>query len=340
MALRSRHFHHTTILLTSLIAPLVSSIALGDDDEPRGLGRLFRMGNRNQAAREADVRSKRRPIDEEPQHPPHRPNVADPSRLLRSQPGMAATPGSASLAPYGSLTPRQGNGPAQNPTPPDLDREIPALGGLPTDVGAPASSNPGPRLVPQPRSSRPMSEAPPLLTRVQIGRSDDGQTFGMFLQIFSDGTVVDTEGVHKVGRDVLQPLVEALRAADAGRIRGHCGSPPTDFVEQVMLVVYDQNRGRLQANHFSYSGNTQGCNPAIRKLQDAIDAVQNKISAGATPVTTPASLRTEAAPPVGSTPLVPPDADAAPAPPVLGTPALPNPSPPRLELTPVGEGQV
>lgn len=299
----------------------------GDDDEPRGLGRLFRFGNRGQAARDAEARQRAKEDAADREQSLRNSEVADPSRLLRANPrGAGATPGSSSLAPYSSLNPA-GRRMAEAAT-------NPGAAVIPNDVGAPAAAA-GPRLVPQPRNSRPVTEAPPLLTRVQLGRSDDGRTFGMFLQIYSDGTVVDTEGVHKVGRDVLAPLVEALRAADAGRIQGHCGSPPVDYIEQVMVIVYDNARGRLQANSFSYSGNTQGCNPAIRTLQSAIDAVQAKITPTAP---APAPATSEVAPP--ATPVdpmsVPRDADAAPAPPALTTPGLPNPSPPVL-LTPIDE---
>jgi hypothetical protein len=193
----------------------------------------------------------------------------------------------------------------------------------PGDARAPAGG--GPRLIPQPRVSKPVTTAPPILTRVQLGRSDDGQIFGMFLQIYADGTVIDSEGVHKVGPDVMRPLIEALRAADVGRIKGHCGGPPVDFVQQVLLTVYDQNRGRLQANHFSYSGNPQGCDPAIKRLQDAIDAVQLHLAGSPTAanLTPPPGTGLDAAPPLAA-----PGVDAAPP---LAAPRSPN----AIPLTPL-----
>jgi hypothetical protein len=142
----------------------------------------------------------------------------------------------------------------------------------------------------------------------------------------------------------MRPLIEALRAADVGRLRGHCGSPPVDYVEQVLLIVYDPSRGRLQANSFSFSGNTQGCDPAIRALQSAIDAVQAKISPA--PLTSPTISPTPSAGGVEPLPTVTPpgtgpaapasERDAAP-PPVLTAPAIPSPSTPPLRLTPVDE---
>jgi hypothetical protein len=324
-----------------LVLATAQPILGADDDEPRGLGRLFRFGNRNQASKETEAREKARTASNDRNASVRTNPVADPSRLLRSNTnGMAATPGSSSLAPYGSLNPttRSNSNPrtAANTAAPD------PYAALPPDVGAPppqADGALGPRLVPQPRNSRPVTDAPPLLTRVQIGRSDDGHTFGMFLQIYSDGTVIDTEGVHKVGRDVLAPVVEALRAADAGRIHGHCGSPPVDYIETVLLVVYDSSRGRLQANSFSYSGNTQGCSPGIRALQVALDGVQAKISPAPASMISPEpaangdqTLAPFSAQPGISTGL---EGDAAPAPPTLSAPANPNPSIPPLRLTPV-----
>ena len=108
---------------------------------------------------------------------------------------------------------------ANRPTTPDLL-------GPPGDVGAPAASAPkpnasspsnanGPRLIPQPRVNRPATESDPILTRVMIGRSDNGSQFGMFLQVFADGTVLDGEGTHHVGREVLRPLIEAIQSTDA-----------------------------------------------------------------------------------------------------------------------------
>jgi hypothetical protein len=135
-----------------------------------------------------------------------------------------------------------------------------------------------PRLVPQPRVSHPITEADPLVTRVTLNRSDDGKQFGMFLQVFSDGTVIDGEGVHHVGPDVLKQVTAALQTGDFARLKGHCGGPATDYVEQVHVVVFERSLGRLRANAFSYSGNPQGCDHSVRHLHAALDALQTKIS--------------------------------------------------------------
>ena len=134
-----------------------------------------------------------------------------------------------------------------------------------------------PRIVPQPRVSRPVTESDPILTRITLDRSDDGNQFGMFLQVYADGTILDSEGVHHVGQDALRPLIEALQAGDLYRFKGHCGAPATDYVEQVQVVVYERSLGRLRANAFSYSGNPQGCDNAIRHLHGTLDNLQAKI---------------------------------------------------------------
>jgi hypothetical protein len=168
---------------------------------------------------------------------------------------------------------------------------------LPSGTGA------GGRLVPQPRVSRAVTEADPLVSRVSLGRSDDGSQFGMFLEVFADGTVIDSDGVHHLGREAVRPVYEALQQGEVYRLRGHCGGPPTDFVEQVHVVVFERSLGRLRANAFSYSGNPQGCDHSVRHLQAALDALQAKISRPASAATGAAPM---SAPPVGTPTAAPP----------------------------------
>ena len=149
----------------------------------------------------------------------------------------------------------------------------------PTPVGSTRDAgSASPRLVPQPRVNRAVTEADPLVTRVTLGRADGGSQFGMFLQVYADGTVIDSEGVHPLGRETIKPLLEALESSELHRVRSHCGGPPTDFIEQVQVVVYERSLGRLRANAFSFSGNTQNCDHAVRHLQTTLDAIQAKLS--------------------------------------------------------------
>lgn len=185
--------------------------------------------------------------------------------------------------------------PTPSPTPPrnnDLGAPAPGLPASSSTYLPPSGGNaPANRITPRPRVSRAATEADPIVTRVSLGRSNDGTQFGMFLQVFADGTVLDSEGEHHLSREALRPVVEALQASELYRLRGHCGSPATDFIEQVHVVVYERNLGRLRANTFSYSGNPQGCEHAVAHLHNALEGLQAKLSKTPMPSTanTPAT---------------------------------------------------
>jgi hypothetical protein len=177
-----------------------------------------------------------------------------------------------------------------------------------------ANASAGARIKPQARVSRAVTEAEPLVSRVSIGRSDDGKQFCMFIEIFADGTILDSEGVHHVGPDHLRGIAQILQSGELAKLKGHCGGPAADFIEQHHMVSYDRFHGRLRATPFSYSGNPQGCDPAVKKMNDAIDAIQMKLSgppvtrsAGAneatpSPIPTP-TAGPESAPVRGSLPI-------------------------------------
>jgi hypothetical protein len=244
------------------------------------------------------------------------PSTSRLGRLFRF--GGGASSGSSATSPAASATP-------SNPTPTGTSTDAagdpsqsasalspgfssPTATNILTTTGSPA--NP-PRIVPRPRVSRPVTESDPIVTRITLNRSDEGNSFGMFLQVFADGTVIDSEGVHHVGRDALKPIIEALEAGEIYRQKGHCGAPATDFVESVHIVVFERVLGRLRANSFSYSGNPQGCDNSVRHLHATLDNLQSKLFRTA-PTTTPAP------PAIG-------DGGPAFAPPAIG-PALPAPS--------------
>jgi len=187
--------------------------------------------------------------------------------------------------------------PSRPPSPRPEPAVDPSRTGSPLLFDAGASATPTPRIAPRPRVSRAATEADPLVTRVSLGRSDDGTQFGMFLQVFADGTVLDSEGTHHVDNQTLKPLIDAMQSSDLTRLKGHCGAPATDFIEQVHLVVYERNLGRLRATSFSYSGNPQGCDHAVRHLHATLETLQAKISR-------PGSSTT-ASPPASTTTLTP-----------------------------------
>jgi hypothetical protein len=204
---------------------------------------------------------------------------------------------------------------------------------VPTPPGAPplATGGPAPRLVPHARVSRAATEADPLVTRITLGRSDDGNQFGMFLQVFADGTVIDSEGVHAPGREAIRGVIDAVQSGDLLRLRGHCGGPPTDFVEQVQMIVYERSFGRLRASSFSFSGNTQGCDQAVRRLQTVLDALQT------TRLGRPAGPDAPASGPVtgGLAPILTPAATPTSGVPLV-TPVTPSAPPIRLNEAPAG----
>lgn len=164
------------------------------------------------------------------------------------------------------------------------------------------SSAPGQKLVPRPRTSVAATEADPLITVTSILRSDNGQRFGMFLQVFADGVVIDGEGTHRVPRAAIQPLADAIRASDALRQSGHCGGPATDYIEETHVIVYERAFGRLRANAFSYSGNIAGCDHAIKHLRDALDNLQRKLSGAPAQATGAAASPQPAGAPAASPP--------------------------------------
>ncbi|MFO0909140.1 MAG: hypothetical protein U0794_12460 [Isosphaeraceae bacterium] len=275
--------------LAAMLACLASTlVALPDmrGDEPGSrLGRLFRFGN------------------SAPSRPAAPPRIA--SNSPRVVPDSGIPPDARIISE--SLPPSAGLAPGGGPPP------------LPT-----TGNGSSPRILPQPRVSRAVTESDPLVTRTTLGRSDGGNLFGLFIQVYADGTVIDNEGVHQVGREGIRGVLEAMESSDLFRTRGHCGGPPTDFVEQVHVVVFERSLGRLRANAFSFSGNTQGCDSSVRRLQAAIDNLQLKLSP---PAGTPASAlgTPNAALPPTVAPV--PSAATAPAPPLA---PAPTPTPPPV----------
>ena len=232
------------------------------------------------------------------------------SRFFRG--GSAASRGNASLPPSPS-------------TPVIVD---PSATSPPARSAGPVSAT-EPRIVPQPRTSRPATDADPIVTRVALGRSDDGTQFGMFLQVYADGTVIDSEGVHRIGREDVRAVTEAASHADLFRSRGHCGGASTDFMHQAYVVVYERNLGGLRANAFSYSGNTQGCDGAVQRLNAALEAVQAKIARPATTSTAATPAPTLATPATGATSAPPILLNGPAAVPSSGPPAWPSAPKPR-----------
>ncbi|WZO96168.1 hypothetical protein EP7_003152 [Isosphaeraceae bacterium EP7] len=290
------------VLALALAAPAAFGPTPSGADEPRGLGRFFRLGGSDK--------------DKEKVKPT---GVAKPGAAPASQPSPYDSAPNFSPAPAynpSAVPPNLGSGLNLSPNAtPGVMPEVPA----PT-IPAPAGPNAaGPRILPQPRNSRSITDSDPLVSRIALGRSDNGTQFAMFLQVYADGTVIDGEGVHHVGRETLKPILDAIQAGDVLKVKGHCGGPATDYMERVQVVVYERSMGRLRANSFSYSGNPQGCDHSIRHLSTALEAIQAKISGpaqavGSTPLADGTSTEVIA-------PAPPPPSVSEPSAPPLGTPS-------------------
>jgi hypothetical protein len=186
-------------------------------------------------------------------------------RMGNANSGSSPTPGPATSS-SASMT----------PAPSYLGQ--PALSTPPSTLPGSPSSAVAPRVSPKPRVNKPITEADPLVTRISLGRSDNGGQFGMLLQVYADGTIIDGEGVHRVSPEALKPVFDAVSSGELAKLKGHCGGPAGDFIENVHVVVFERSLGRLRANSFSYSGNPQGCEHAVIHLQKALDELQNKLS--------------------------------------------------------------
>ncbi len=304
---------------------------LGDEPGPGrlGLGRLFRFGGGSNGNGNG--------------------NGGSGSSITGVPP--ASDPGT--LSPGGVPT-----GPASYPQPvnPPPGSEILGLPG--PETVPPAPGGPAPRIIPRSRVVHTVTDADPIITRVTLNRSDNGNAFGMFLQVYADGTVLDSEGVHHVSQEALRPLIEALQAGDLYRQKGFCGSPATDYLESVHVVVYERSLGRLRANSFSYSGNPQGCDNAVLRLHSVLDNLQGQLSrpasttaaTGGTPLTMNASSRPAASVSPGPGPgtgpgtsfnatigAVPPPPQVNPTPepaPSTSLVPLPSPNPGLIPLSP------
>ncbi len=233
-------------------------------DDSTFLGRLFRLGGSSSSSSS-----------------PSSSSSSTPSANSTNSGGYGSSGSQAPSSAFGDI----GNGGSFYPsgsTPLRAPNPTPAGGQLATDGPSTpdlsSSHNTQPRLNPRPRASSAVTTADPLLTRMALGRSNDGSQFGMLLQIFADGTVIDSEGVHRLSASDLRPLVDALQNSELARVRGHCGAPSSDYIEYVHIVIFERRMGRLQAHSFSYAGNPQGCDNGIRYLHTALENIQAKLS--------------------------------------------------------------
>jgi hypothetical protein len=258
-------------LVGALVAPgllvLAALPASAAGDDTGFFGRLFRLGSNSSSSSSSNSRSSQASS---------RTSAASSPRDSTSAFGDIDS-GRSSLPSTGSSTRTSGPVPATGP--------LSTSGPSTPDFGEQTGQQP--RLSPRSRSSSAVTSADPLLTRMALGSSNDGSKFGMFLQVFADGTVIDSDGVHRLGASDIRPIVEAIQSGEVGRIRGHCGTPSNDFLDYVHIVVFERRMGRLQAHSFSYAGNPQGCDNGIRILHAALDNIQAKLSRQPAPTAGP-----------------------------------------------------
>jgi hypothetical protein len=301
---------------TAVLVAMAGRVAAGDDNQGSGLlGRLFRLGGGTSgggSASQPGPQSSRLPYGGSSYN-----SSASGGSSVGSSYGNSLPPGGSSVGSSGNFVP-PGGGSIGSSTP------LPTFGGFPETPPVTAPSGPSDRLTPKSRVSTAVTNADPVLTRFALGRSNDGSSFGMFLQIFADGTVVDSEGVHHLRPADVKPIFEVVQSGEMYRVRGHCGAPSTDFIEYVHIVAYERRLGRLQAHSFSYSGNPQGCDHVIRHLHTALENLQTKLSRQpvATGAASGASPIGSASVPINASPAVPSTATGGSVIPL--TPAVPG----------------
>lgn len=152
------------------------------------------------------------------------------------------------------------------------------------DIAPPVAdeSAPIPSLPPGARVGAP-ANGDPLVSRFCIGRAADGQTFGMFLHVFADGTVMDSAGLHHSDPAQLDRLRDVLKDTPVDSLEGHCDGTAGDYLEVVYVILYQRAGGKIRARTLSYAGNTQGCDPALQKLQATLEGFQAHLSSPTMP---------------------------------------------------------
>lgn len=312
-------------LLAVVVAVATPASAAGD--EPGLFGRLFRLGGSSSSSPSNPGRARPAPAA----NPlPYGPKDQGASNHAHPRGGNEFIPPAAPRSPGSAAN----SAPAPTPT-------IGPMGGGPSTPDVIESGSAAP-VSPRPRVSSAVTGADPILTRVALGRSTDGGQFGMFLQIYADGTVIDSEGVHRLAPADIKPIADLVASGDLSRNRGHCGSPSSDFIEDIQVIVYEKRLGRLSAQPFSYSGNPQDCDHSVKHLHTLIDNLLLKMSgqqpalAAGSPVDAPH----ETAAPVLRPTEAPAPAAATNAPLLGGAAPAPTPLPtsgPVIPLTPVEE---
>lgn len=312
-------------LVPAILGPLAVIVASATPvsaagDEPGLFGRLFRLGGGSSSSAAPNNRARPAPAA----NPlPYGPGAGGAS-------SAAAKRGDDFIPPAAPRSTTAASAPAPTPT----------AGPLGAGPSTPETlqGDSAPPIAPRPRVSSAVTSADPLLTRVALGRSTDGSQFGMFLQVFADGTVIDSEGVHRLSPADVKPIADLVASGDLSRNRGHCGAPSSDFIEEVQFIVYERRLGRLAAQPFSYSGNPQDCDHSVKHLHALIESLLLKLSGqpDLAAHSHPGGPAPEAAVPGGPA-LSAPGSPSGNAPILSSPPPASPPSGPVIPLTPVDE---
>lgn len=176
---------------------------------------------------------------------------------------------------------------------------------VPTTPARPAAS-----LVPPP------ANADPLVSRFAVGRATDGSTFGVFLHLYADGTVMDSSGLHHSDPGQLEILRGVLEDLPLDELDHHYPGAAAGDLEVIQMIVYQRSKGRIRAVSFSYSGDPGDAPPAIRRLHSALESFQMHL-AGAGGLITNSGLGASRG---GTAEVLPSIGDAAPPPPAIVSP--------------------
>jgi hypothetical protein len=131
-----------------------------------------------------------------------------------------------------------------------------------------------PHSVPAAALVPPPANGDPLVTRFAVGRATDGSTFGLFMHIYADGTVMDSSGLHNADPTKLEALRDVLSTLPLNALELHYPGPAAGDLEVIQVVVYQRSKGKIRAVPFSYSGDPSEAPPEIRRLHAALESFQ------------------------------------------------------------------
>ncbi|ADV63155.1 hypothetical protein Isop_2584 [Isosphaera pallida ATCC 43644] len=142
--------------------------------------------------------------------------------------------------------------------------------------GQPIQPTPNPALV------RVVNEPfEPLLTRVTLIRTPDGNSFGVSMHLFTNGWIIDGQGPHRLTPEEFARIRAAARAVKGQSHRGT--SPGGVLTQQSHYVVFEKTRHQTYALPFVISGDLSNAPTELRQLHEALDELAIRLAGPATP---------------------------------------------------------